>query len=350
MTARISPGTTQGITDQRPLTFADLPATLAIEREAERVEPTGELPDEEATVEHWNSPMVDLPSQSVGLFDGDDLVAYGLLTVVTDETVWVAYFDGGVDQRRLRQGLGTQVMLTLEELAERKHRAEFPQLPAEFRLSVPASRIGTAALASQFGYESWRYFFTLERDLQQPIEQSGEVDGLLIRPYTADDAEPARLARNAAFADHWGSLQTSPERWQANLIGSSAFRPEHSFVAECAGEPERGLAGFVFAEEFEADRQARGYRVGYIALVGTVREARGRGLASALLSHQLRSLADGGFRMAELNVDADSPTGAGRIYARAGFRQRWQTETRGKRIPAAVAGQGERAGALGSSS
>ena len=63
-----------------------------------------------------------------------------------------------------------------------------------------------------------------------------------------------------------------------------------------------------------------------------------------------RSLADGGFRMAELDVDADSPTGAGRIYARAGFRQRWQTETRGKRIPAAVAGQGERAGALGSSS
>jgi ribosomal protein S18 acetylase RimI-like enzyme len=43
-------------------------------------------------------------------------------------------------------------------------------------------------------------------------------------------------------------------------------------------------------------------------------------VASALLARTLTGLAESGYRFAELGVDADSPTGAGRLYERAGFR------------------------------
>ncbi|BDZ60078.1 GNAT family N-acetyltransferase [Barrientosiimonas endolithica] len=58
----------------------------------------------------------------------------------------------------------------------------------------------------------------------------------------------------------------------------------------------------------------------YVATVGTVAEARGRGLAQACLARSLRLAVDeGGFTRADLHVDSASPTGATRLYARLGF-------------------------------
>ena len=53
--------------------------------------------------------------------------------------------------------------------------------------------------------------------------------------------------------------------------------------------------------------------------IGTLGSVRGRGIGSALLAHTMADLAAHGYPFVELNVDADSPTGAGRLYERAGF-------------------------------
>lgn len=209
-----------------------------------------------------------------------------------------------------------------------------PELPGELMMWLPEPRVSTIALAQQEGFEPWRYFYEMRRDLQDPIESPAVPAGFAVRGYQigADD-EPVRLARNASFADHWGSLETPPERWQAQLVGASSFRPDQSFVATFDGGPTDGeVAAFVLAEEFDAETEAHGYRTGYVALVGTVRQARGHGLASALLHRQLASLRDGGYRHAELGVDSDSPTGAGRIYQRAGFGQFKKVTAAGKNI------------------
>ncbi len=88
----------------------------------------------------------------------------------------------------------------------------------------------------------------------------------------------------------------------------------------------------MLTSEFEADTRQRGYPTGYIARVGTLRGARGRGIASALLARTLAGLADAGYRYAELGVDADSPTGAGRLYERAGFVTIGRNIVAGKRF------------------
>ena len=57
----------------------------------------------------------------------------------------------------------------------------------------------------------------------------------------------------------------------------------------------------------------------HIALVGTRPAARGRGIARAVIARSLRAAARAGYVTAELEVDADSLTGATRLYDALGF-------------------------------
>lgn len=57
----------------------------------------------------------------------------------------------------------------------------------------------------------------------------------------------------------------------------------------------------------------------HIALVGTRPEARGRGLARAVIARTLAAAAEAGYSHAELEVDAESLTGATRLYDALGF-------------------------------
>ena len=60
-------------------------------------------------------------------------------------------------------------------------------------------------------------------------------------------------------------------------------------------------------------------RFGYIEVIGVHPRARGIGLASSLLVHVLQALQSEGLQRVVLHVDADSFTGATRLYARLGF-------------------------------
>jgi ribosomal protein S18 acetylase RimI-like enzyme len=57
----------------------------------------------------------------------------------------------------------------------------------------------------------------------------------------------------------------------------------------------------------------------YVAIVGTRKRGRKRGIASALLSLALTRAWVDGFTSASLSVDADSLTRAVAVYERAGF-------------------------------
>ncbi len=80
------------------------------------------------------------------------------------------------------------------------------------------------------------------------------------------------------------------------------FAPDGGLVAEA----------FIFFPSPEDERLA--------LLDGHVHVAhRGRGLASALLAHSLRAFRQAGFSQAALDVDAENPSGALRLYQKLGF-------------------------------
>ena len=158
-----------------------------------------------------------------------------------------------------------------------------------------------------------------------PLPAPQPLAGMEIRPWTPADDEGTRLAYNASFADHWGSTPATPQRWRNIFADSSSFRPDFSRLAVRDGE----VVGFALCDEFDSETRARGHRTGYVDRVGTVRSVRGRGVASALMMQALVAMRESGCSHAELTVDADSPTGAGRLYERLGFTVHRRNEVRG---------------------
>ncbi len=62
-------------------------------------------------------------------------------------------------------------------------------------------------------------------------------------------------------------------------------------------------------------------------LIATHPEHRGRGLAAAMIVDALDSYRRDGIERAALEVDADSPTGAHRLYTNLGFEPWHEVET-----------------------
>jgi ribosomal protein S18 acetylase RimI-like enzyme len=71
---------------------------------------------------------------------------------------------------------------------------------------------------------------------------------------------------------------------------------------------------------------------GWIEDLAVLRPWRGRGIGLALLLQGLGALHRRGLRAALLGVDADSPTGATRLYERVGMREVRRTELYSKRV------------------
>jgi ribosomal protein S18 acetylase RimI-like enzyme len=80
--------------------------------------------------------------------------------------------------------------------------------------------------------------------------------------------------------------------------------------------PVAGILGWVD----EAENETLGIRRGYLERIWTLRDYRGRGIASALVAHALEAYRAAGLAIGHLSVDADNPSHAGTMYERMGFR------------------------------
>lgn len=300
----------------RALMLDDVPAVTGLLAAWERAEPTDHGYTETDILEEFTSPIVDLERGGVAIVLDDRVVGYGLLYVIQRVPQWVGFAVGGVHPDAQRQGVGGWLLERQLELARRLRDRHVPESAGELRVGVAENRTGTMAALTGAGFEPRRYFFRMRADLRALApDPAPDPPGVRIRVFELDDDDAVRLASNAAFADHWGSVPREPEAWHADHVGSAAFRPTMSFVAE----DDTGVVGFVLATESDADTASRGHRTGYVSRVGTVRVARGRGVGTALVARSLAAMRDSGCAEAELDVDADSPTGAGRLYERLGF-------------------------------
>ena len=134
-------------------------------------------------------------------------------------------------------------------------------------------------------------------------------------PYAEVDDEAVRRTFNASWADHWGSRQRDQQTWRTEIIASSVFRPDLSSVALAGDE----VVAFLLADRFPQDDEVRGHAEAWISTLGTLREWRGRGIASALIVRALHAFRADGLDHAMIGVDAESLTGAAALYRGLGF-------------------------------
>ena len=186
-------------------------------------------------------------------------------------------------------------------------------LPRVFRNTVYDWRHDRIALLERRGYVRSRYFEEMARPLTMPLPEVEFPAGVRVEVWSPAVAEVARGVHNDAFADHWGSVPWSAERW-AGFQGESLLT-DASFVAYEGAD----AVGYLMAAHYPHDFEDRGRTEAWIEGLGTVTSHRGQGIGSSLIAVTMRRFAERGYEYACIGVDSENPSGAHRMYARLGF-------------------------------
>jgi mycothiol synthase len=275
-----------------------------------------EVLGEDDLAEVFTDPDADFERGSIAVYDGDAMIADCVLFARTEaDPVHVMRMWAGVHPDYRGLGIGTSMLEWAEGAAVAVHAARFPGRPLALLGQCPVKVTGAVALFEANGYHQTRWFHSMEADLSKWVPPQTEVpDGMKIVGYSTSRSQDALLIRNEAFRDHWDSTETSQENW-SYFMSFGAFRPAFSFLAYEGSDP----VGMLIGHEYDAYTRETGKRDLHVALVGTRKPARKRGIASALLVTAMTTARDDGCVSASLAVDADSPTGALGVYERMGF-------------------------------
>lgn len=221
--------------------------------------------------------------------------------------------DGYVHPDYHRRGVGSEIL----RLTEARAREDEPSVPAGERVYLQNATLNrdecTEGFYREQGYEPVRGFrgMVIELDAEPAVTVPL---GAEIRPYVhPDEARAFHAAHQEAFADHWESRPTSWEDWEERRLGRATFDPSLWWGAYVDDE----LAGVLIAEHKRDPDQ------GWVEALGVRTEYRRRGIAQALLETSFAEFWRRGERKVGLGVDAESPTGATRVYERAGMRTLW---------------------------
>jgi mycothiol synthase len=217
---------------------------------------------------------------------------------------------GGVRPAHRGRGLGTYLVQWGEAWArERMQRA-----PADAQVVVQhyinANSSTGRALMVALGYTAVRGLYVMEIALDDTPPTPQLPTGIYVRAFVPGQDERATFeAVEDAFKDLWGRPAGNFERF-LEMTESARRDPGLWFLAEDEATGE--IAGVCLA------RIAPGSG-GWLGPIGVRRSWRNRSLGLALLHITLAELHRRDVGTASLSVDADSPTGAPRLYTRAGM-------------------------------
>ncbi|WP_416393924.1 MULTISPECIES: GNAT family N-acetyltransferase [unclassified Curtobacterium] len=302
----------------RAATRDDLPAVHGVAVAAAAVDDPHARPSTASLERTFSTEGLDLERDTlVGIDPGGHVQAYGIVIDVPSRvTAARVVLEGAVHPVLRDRGIGRRVLAWLVGRARQHLAALDLDLPATISIGAPQGS-GALRLAARAGLEPVRHWV----DMQVVFDERGDVElpsmpvGYWLRPITPDDIEPLRHAKNDAFRDHWGSQPMVASDWHGFLTAPIARLDLGRVVVDPVGT----IVAFALVEVDPDGFAARGRSYGYVHWVGVVRGARGTGLAPIVLDAALRGMQGDGLDAAVLHVDAENPSGAGRIYERLGF-------------------------------
>lgn len=281
----------------------------------------------EQVLRHWSNPTVDR-RRDVAVVEAPDGEVCAWLALVCGPPHVEVFALGVVAPAWHGRGLGAAVLAECERRSER-----FLELaPAGARVVIHAGALvdepAVGTLLTSAGYREVRRFQLMRVDFAGPLPPPSTPAGVRIEQLDPEhDVTVAFDAHLEAFGDHWGEMEETLDEFRHWLIDTPRFDRELALLARDG----QAVAGYLFAWPEAEEDPSRGY----VAALGTRRAHRGRGIAEALLRHVFRTLDDRGKRGCDLHVDADSLTGATRLYERVGMTAHprfatWEKELRAR--------------------
>jgi mycothiol synthase len=217
--------------------------------------------------------------------------------------------DGYVHPGFHGRGIGTAMLRALDARARREPDQAASDLRVYLRNGMIAADEAARRLHENEGYAPIRYSWRMEINLTQAPPAPNWPEGVALRPFDPEsDDRLVWQAETEAFRDHWGSLPVEFEIWKFRKLAREDFEPSLWFIAWEGGE----IAGF------SECRFRMG--IGWVGTLGVRRAWRKRGLGLALLLHSFGEFHRRGMNTIALGVDAENPTGATRLYKKAGMR------------------------------
>jgi mycothiol synthase len=281
----------------RPPVQSDVGAVAALVMEYERSHygETGYSPgDLEA---EWEA--FDLEHDALVMLDGERVVAYGTL----DDRGELWRIEGFVHPAERGRGLGSELVTRLEGIAGSRGARRIQN-------SVLEPDEAGQRLLAQLGYRPVRVFRELRIELDAAPEPPTWPDGLFADDFDPDrDAAAFHAAQQEAFADHWEFRPRDFEFWRRLNLEAEGADPALWRVVRAGDEIAAGAI-------CEANR----YGGGWVAVLFTRRPWRGQGVGGALLLDAFGKFWGRGETSIGLGADAESATGAFRLYERAGMR------------------------------
>jgi len=134
----------------------------------------------------------------------------------------------------------------------------------------------------------------------------------------AGDLQLVHEMLEASFEDHFNSYRESFPEFVQRLREDPGHRWDHWWLAFVEGEDGGRLAAGAVVGTVLPENSA-GHEGSYIEYIGVHRNARGRGVAKALLHAVIADAAQRGRDRVGLEVDSDSPTGAQGLYDSMGW-------------------------------
>jgi mycothiol synthase len=282
------------------VTTADAPAVHALIVAADVAVQGFSDSSEPDLLQWWR--RLELEPDSWLIEDGGSLAAYGMLESHGKN----AELDGFVHPDRKGQGLGSWLLARGEE------RARERKLPHMMSWCLAPDQ-DARRLHEQRGYTDVRRFYRMLIELEEPPPVPEWPDGFTVHTYTPADARAFHETLTKAFEDEWNFVPMPFEDWIERRVTAPSFDPTLWFIVREDGR---------IAAVLRADPEVEG--AGWVGALGVLKPWRKRGLGLALLRHAFAVFYERGQPRIALGVDAQNPTGATRLYERAGMRVSWE--------------------------
>jgi mycothiol synthase len=259
----------------------------------------GESEETEKTVKQWlTAPELDVEND-IRLAERDGmLVGYADLAPHPEPNYWVDVRVPLSEADEIRDALIGWAEARAGERGGAKMRA--------FTLDADEPEI--AALGRR-GYTLIRHSYRMRIDFAAPPQEPEWPEGVSVRPATDADARMAYDVYSETFADTWEFGNDPFDEWSHWMLEEGL-----DFSLWFVVENEAEVAAIALCKPFDGEAG-----LGWVRVLGVRRPWRRQGVGRALLLHLFGEFHRRGFHGVGLGVDAESLTGAHRLYENAGM-------------------------------
>lgn len=266
-------------------------------------------------IETWlTSHWIDMAQDVATVRDASDVIV-GVEFVSSREPHVRPLAIGAVRPDHVDRGIGTAMLQWAFARAGREIAKAPEAAQVSFITVCGADHPRSLRLMESFDLELARYYIDMKVTFDGKPDDPVVPAGITIRQFepARELAELARISQDG-FRDHYGFVE-EPVEEEIKILQHWMEAADHDPTLWWVAEEDGELVGFnICGPASEGDES-----VGFVSSLAVLPSHRGRGLGRALLSWSLNEFYGRGKAGAALGVDADSLTGAMRLYESVGM-------------------------------